>query len=48
MARIEHVERDRLTARQQTLYDDIMRTRPRGKLSGARESGRETTTPFYF
>ena len=34
MARIEQVERDKLTARQQTLYDDIMRTRPRGKLSG--------------
>ena len=34
MARIEQVERDKLTARQQALYDDIMRTRPRGKLSG--------------
>lgn len=34
MARIEQVERDKLGARQQTLYDDIMRTQPRGKLSG--------------
>ena len=34
MARIEQVERDKLTTRQQALYDDIMRTRPRGKLSG--------------
>jgi 4-carboxymuconolactone decarboxylase len=34
MARIEQVERDKLSARQQALYDDIMRTRPRGKLSG--------------
>src|SRR5215813_3246677 len=34
MARIEQVEREKLTARQQQLYDDIMRTRPRGKLSG--------------
>ena len=34
MARIEQVEREKLTARQQALHDDIMRTRPRGKLSG--------------
>jgi len=34
MARIEQVERDKLGARQQALYDEIMRTRPRGKLSG--------------
>jgi len=34
MARLEQLERNRLTARQQALYDDIMRTRPRGKLSG--------------
>jgi 4-carboxymuconolactone decarboxylase len=34
MARIDEVKRDTLDARQQQLYDDIMRTRPRGKLSG--------------
>ncbi len=34
MARIEDVKRENLNARQQQLYDDIMRTRPRGKLSG--------------
>jgi 4-carboxymuconolactone decarboxylase len=34
MARIDEVNRDNLNARQQQLYDDIMRTRPRGKLSG--------------
>ena len=34
MARIEQVERDKLGARQLALYDEIMRTRPRGKLSG--------------
>jgi hypothetical protein len=34
MARIEQIERDKLGARQQALYDEIMRTRPRGKLSG--------------
>src|SRR5262249_19157291 len=34
MARIEPLERDKLGPRQQQLYDDIMRTRPRGKLSG--------------
>ena len=34
MARIEQLERDKLSARQQALYYDIMRTRPRGKLSG--------------
>ncbi len=34
MARIEQVERENLNTRQQTLYDDIMRTRPRGTLSG--------------
>ena len=34
MARIDQVEREKLGARQQQLYDEIMRTRPRGKLSG--------------
>jgi 4-carboxymuconolactone decarboxylase len=34
MARIEDVKRETLNARQQQLYDEIMRTRPRGKLSG--------------
>jgi 4-carboxymuconolactone decarboxylase len=34
MARIEEVQREQLTARQQALYDGIMRSRPRGKLSG--------------
>jgi 4-carboxymuconolactone decarboxylase len=34
MARIEQMERDKLGTRQQALYDDIMRTRQRGKLSG--------------
>ena len=34
MARIDELKRDTLNARQQQLYDDIMRTRPRGKLSG--------------
>src|SRR5947207_14525766 len=34
MARIEPIEKDKLAQRQQQLYDDIMRTRPRGKLSG--------------
>ena len=34
MARVEDVRRDNLNPRQQRLYDDIMRTRPRGKLSG--------------
>lgn len=34
MARIEEVKRENLNARQQQLYDDIMRTRPRGRLSG--------------
>jgi len=34
MARIDQVEREKLCARQQQLYDEIMRTRPRGKLSG--------------
>src|SRR6516164_8495190 len=34
MARIEPLERDKLRPRQQQLYDDIMRTRPRGNLSG--------------
>jgi len=34
MARIDEVKRENLTARQQQLYDDIMRTRPRGSLSG--------------
>jgi 4-carboxymuconolactone decarboxylase len=34
MARIEQVEREKLGTRQQQLYDSIMRTRPRGKLSG--------------
>src|SRR5262249_11574253 len=33
-ARIEQIERDKLGARQQALYDEIMRTRPRGILSG--------------
>jgi 4-carboxymuconolactone decarboxylase len=34
MARIDEVKRETLDPRQQRLYDDIMRTRPRGKLSG--------------
>ena len=34
MARVDEVKRENLDARQQQLYDDIMRTRPRGKLSG--------------
>jgi len=34
MARIEPLERDKLRPREQQLYDDIMRTRPRGNLSG--------------
>jgi 4-carboxymuconolactone decarboxylase len=34
MARIEEVKRENLNARQQALYDSIMRTRPRGSLSG--------------
>jgi 4-carboxymuconolactone decarboxylase len=34
MARVDEVKRENLTARQQRLYDDIMRTRPRGSLSG--------------
>ncbi len=34
MARVDEVKREALDARQQRLYDDIMRTRPRGKLSG--------------
>jgi 4-carboxymuconolactone decarboxylase len=34
MARVDAVRRENLDARQQQLYDDIMRTRPRGRLSG--------------
>jgi 4-carboxymuconolactone decarboxylase len=34
MARVDEVRRDDLDPRQQSLFDDIMRTRPRGKLSG--------------
>jgi len=34
MARIEDVKRENLNPRQQQLYDDIMRTRPRSGLSG--------------
>jgi len=34
VARIEDVKREDLNPRQQKLYDDIMRSRPRGKLSG--------------
>jgi 4-carboxymuconolactone decarboxylase len=34
MARIDDVKRDNLTPRQLKLYDGIMRTRPRGNLSG--------------
>jgi 4-carboxymuconolactone decarboxylase len=34
MARIDEVKREKLNARQQQLYDDIMRSRPRGSLSG--------------
>jgi len=34
MARIEDVEREKLTARQQQLHDDFLRSRPRNKLSG--------------
>jgi 4-carboxymuconolactone decarboxylase len=34
MARIDQLEREKLGARKQQLYDEIMRTRPRGKLSG--------------
>jgi 4-carboxymuconolactone decarboxylase len=34
MARIDDIKRENLDARQQQLYDDIMLTRPRGKLTG--------------
>ncbi|HUI15226.1 MAG TPA: carboxymuconolactone decarboxylase family protein [Xanthobacteraceae bacterium] len=34
MARVDEVKPEVLDARQRRLYDDIMRTRPRGKLSG--------------
>jgi 4-carboxymuconolactone decarboxylase len=34
MARIEEVKRENLNDRQRELYDGIMRTRPRGSLSG--------------
>jgi 4-carboxymuconolactone decarboxylase len=34
MARIDDVKREDLTARQQQLYDDILRTRPRPSLTG--------------
>jgi 4-carboxymuconolactone decarboxylase len=34
MARIDVVKREKLASRQQQLYDDIMRTRPRSTLSG--------------
>ena len=34
MAEIDEINRETLNPRQQQLYDDIMRTRPRGKLSG--------------
>ena len=34
MARIDEVKKEDLNPRQQKLYDDIMRSRPRGKLSG--------------
>jgi 4-carboxymuconolactone decarboxylase len=34
MARIDEVKRENLTARQQQVYDDIMRTRPRPTLTG--------------
>jgi len=34
MSRIELVRKENLEPRQQRLYDDIMRTRPRGNLSG--------------
>jgi 4-carboxymuconolactone decarboxylase len=34
VARIEDVKKEDLNPRQQKLYDDIMRSRPRGKLSG--------------
>jgi 4-carboxymuconolactone decarboxylase len=34
MARIDEVKREALNPRQQQLYDDIMRTRPRATLSG--------------
>jgi 4-carboxymuconolactone decarboxylase len=34
MARVDEVKRENLNPRQQKLYDDIMSTRPRGKLSG--------------
>jgi 4-carboxymuconolactone decarboxylase len=34
MARVDEVKREKLNARQQKLYDDIMRTRPRGSLTG--------------
>ena len=34
MARIDEVKRENLNERQQQLYDGIMRTRPRGSLSG--------------
>jgi 4-carboxymuconolactone decarboxylase len=34
MARVDEVKREDLSARQQRLYDDIIRSRPRGNLSG--------------
>src|ERR1700691_1564918 len=34
MARIDDVDPENLDARQRQIYDGIMRTRPRGKLSG--------------
>jgi len=34
MARVDEVKRENLNPRQQKLYDEIMSTRPRGKLSG--------------
>jgi len=34
MARIDEVKREALTARQQRVYDDIMRSRPRPNLTG--------------
>jgi len=34
MARVDEVKRENLNPRQQSLYDAIMSTRPRGKLSG--------------
>src|ERR1700721_1291191 len=42
MARVDEVRRENLDARQQQLYDDIMRTRPRGRLSGPFSVGRHT------